>query len=987
MKNKYILKNIIAFKAFLPLAFLFSNINAFSQQRVPFVPRSALESPTRKNYNIQGDFTMVGNTNLTLQNYTDNGSNGSAMIYVDVDNDASTFNSSSARFDHGSDASCTKIVYAGLYWTGRAHNDDTNSPNSFVASKTVQESVTANENQTVANNGSVNYSSYSLAVTRINNSNSDRYPLYTFSSNNGGTQIQFQLTNTNNLGTRLGYRYGNSGNYTNIALSSYTNGVATLQTPFTFNDGTLTIKINSFNRNTSATGNTDAYTNADNFASINLSGTGTRNVLRTKTLDKNKVKFKGPNGTYIDVSATNDAIFYPTSGSGVMYSAYADVTSYVRSHGIGDYFVADMAIQEGNTNGGTGYYGGWGMVIVYENPLLKWRNITVFDGHNYIMGGTTTSQALNINGFQAVQKGDVKIKMGMMAGEGDRAIAGDYFNVRDTTNNSWVALKHSGNTVDNFFNSSIVTGNNTRNPSLLNNTGVDISMFDLENTGNRIIKNNQTSTRFQYGSTQDTYIIFNITFAVDAYVPEVEVFNTTQSNVPNGGTVEPQQSLVFTSSIYNTGSEDVNNGIVKIPLPPNVHYVSSAILAGNGSVTWIHPFGTDPNVTPGGTLIWNIGNLPKPADPKQLLAKLQYTLRVTEDCTLLTTSGPCGLMINLDGTFEGQGALSGSNVSTGFVVGYNQNCGNTPIRNPYQMTIVPSTAFLANCPAGVVDGTKRFKAFCSIVGNVIPRASVINSYPAGTKFYSSSPETANYESSLVTGDFPANPNGASTRYYAIPYGMATGCFLRLETIIEKVITQPTAQNISYCFGSTAAPNTQLSSYGAANNLQLYYFADNTSSTPLTVVPTPAAVGSYTYYVAEGGTGNGTLCFGPRVSFKIDVYPVPVVTQNIDDFYVCMDGDKVVTVQASNSNNTEWQYFIAATSSWTALTSTIYPNVITISGSSLNINSAKSDIDGLKLRAKFTSVNGCIAFSNAVTLEVRTCNIITNPMIPAKFKGN
>ena len=133
-----------------------------------------------------------------------------------------------------------------------------------------------------------------------------------------------------------------------------------------------------------------------------------------------------------------------------MYSAYAEVTDYVKTHGIGDYTVADIALREGN-GGGTGFYGGWGMIVVYENSKMNWRDVTLFDGHAYVQGSTTTSYELPISGFNTVQSGNVNMKLGMMAGEGDVGISGDYFQIINQSNN-WVSLNHTGNTATNFFN-------------------------------------------------------------------------------------------------------------------------------------------------------------------------------------------------------------------------------------------------------------------------------------------------------------------------------------------------------------------------------------------------------------------------------------------------------------------------------------------------------------------------------------------------------
>ena len=78
-------------------------------------------------FSIKGDYTMLGNTSLIRVNYSDDGQNGNNdMGYVDIDGDADTWNSSTAAFDYsvqaGADPNCTKILYAGLYWTGRANN-------------------------------------------------------------------------------------------------------------------------------------------------------------------------------------------------------------------------------------------------------------------------------------------------------------------------------------------------------------------------------------------------------------------------------------------------------------------------------------------------------------------------------------------------------------------------------------------------------------------------------------------------------------------------------------------------------------------------------------------------------------------------------------------------------------------------------------------------------------------------------------------------
>ena len=382
--NKAFLSNKNLYQFLIIAVLLISTVHSsYGQVRVPFAPRTSSIPPSSSIYTVKGDFTMIGNTNLTLVNYSDGANNNADMRYVDIDGIADTFNSSSAYLDfsaeNGAIPECSNIIYAGLYWTGRA------------------------------------------ATGADNNTDGD---------NNPNT---FQVTKDGN----------------------------------------------------------------------------------TKFFDKQKVSIKGPSNTsYFEVTANASDIYYPSGEDANIYSAYAEITDYVIQNGIGDYFVADIATVEGN-GGNTGFHGGWGMVVVYENSKMKWRDITVFDGHAFVPPSATNNFIIPVNGFNSVQNGDVNLKLGIMAGEGDVGVSGDYFEIERRNSGTFERLSHSGNTTANFFNSSITNTNRTPNP--INNTGVDIAMFDIDNTANAIIDNNQMSTRLRYGSTQDTYAIFNVTFSVEGF--------------------------------------------------------------------------------------------------------------------------------------------------------------------------------------------------------------------------------------------------------------------------------------------------------------------------------------------------------------------------------------------------------------------------------------------------------------------------------------
>ena len=109
-----------------------------AQIQTPFRQRTSIFSPEKKIYRVQGDYTMIGNTNLTLSStsldgYNDNDipNSNNTLKYVDVDNDANTFNSSTAALtfsqEYGANPNCTEVVYAGLYWTGRTNDNNLNT--------------------------------------------------------------------------------------------------------------------------------------------------------------------------------------------------------------------------------------------------------------------------------------------------------------------------------------------------------------------------------------------------------------------------------------------------------------------------------------------------------------------------------------------------------------------------------------------------------------------------------------------------------------------------------------------------------------------------------------------------------------------------------------------------------------------------------------------------------------------------------------------
>ncbi|MBP93943.1 MAG: hypothetical protein CMC55_07490, partial [Flavobacteriaceae bacterium] len=840
---------------------------SYSQVRVNFEPRTSIYTPSKTIYNVKGDFTMMGNTNLTLVDYGDNTNNGgNDMRYVDIDNDVNTLNSSSAtlQFSQENNAipECSNVVYAGLYWSGRA-----GSSNTFTVSKQVPNgnviTQTVNTTDIIYDNDNIDNTNYSLNI-----SSSGGTYRYTFTPSGTGNTVQFiYRTSGNNETLHVSV---NNGPETPVSTSSINDDNAYLTTPYqVFSDSNYTLEVTRLRLQW-----TDrAYVN------VNYTETIPALTTVTKNYDKRKVSIKGPNASnYTQLTANASDIYYPTNSDDYMYSAYAEITDYVRTNGLGEYFVADLALREGDPDG-TGYYGGWGMVVVYENTKMKWRDVTVFDGHAYVVSGNNNQYTIPVNGFNSTQNGDVNVKLGVMGGEGDVAFTGDTFQIENRNSGSYTSLSHSGNNTNNFFKSSVNTGGNPRNPTLLNNTGIDISMFDINNTNNAIIDNNQTSTSFRYYTNGDTYSIYNVTFAVDAYIPESEgILAATMINgvpVGNNLTVQPGDTIEYGVEIRNRGTEAINNGRLVIPIP-----FTSAFVPGSISYNEYNPLFQssapyfDPNEGATGAVVWEMAFIPlNPSNLAELMADISFEITSTTDCSILINNNCTPKIVIVGGNISGTGAVSQTNYSLPLIQGYQENgvCQGEPNTAPIEIDIDSEQYILDNC-TGV--SVQRDFFYCSFEGNTIPVSEVSGNFPPGSQFYDSYPITPSTTQYNQNNPFPATI-GVST-YYAIPPGEG-GCNYIFTIEVNDVLTTPTTSNITYCLGETANPLTANTS---DPNYVLLYYTDNNPATPgqVSITPSTNTAGTFTYYVSEGPSNT---CTGDRTPITVTILePITITLESV-----------------------------------------------------------------------------------------------------------
>ncbi|MCF4101436.1 DUF11 domain-containing protein, partial [Gillisia sp. M10.2A] len=585
---------------------------------------------------------------------------------------------------------------------------------------------------------------------------------------------------------------------------------------------------------------------------------------------KRSIKLKGPkNSTYQEFTAGNSDINFP--GDDNMYVGYVEVTDLVKNNGAGQYWVADIEISEGN-GGSTGYYGGWGMVVIYENAQMNLRDITLFDGYAYVKGQVTESYEIPVSGFNTAQSGPINMKLGLMAGEGDRGISGDYFEIQKL-NGSWERLSHSNTTPNNFFNSSISTPG-TRIPNLVNNTGLDINVLTIPNSDKSIIGNNQNFAKFRYGSTQDTYVIFNMVMSVDAYQPNIEGVSSVQSiqnnNTPTSTTEAlPGDIITYKVQLKNKGNEPIKNTKLIIPVPYNVSYVPNSATKNiyfspnptPNSVTY------DPSLGATGSIIWNVGTLPVSSNTNNVLGDLTLKFKITEDCTILKNS-ICGdgNNVTFKGTLSGIGEITQIPVNNkDLIQGYTDNvaCKGQPITAPLK-NLINARTFIENNCSNTPD--KRVFNYCNRT-NPIQITEVNSAFPSGTRFYNSYPVVDSTVEYTINNPFPKTTG--TKNYYAIVPG-ANDCYIAFDIVVNNITSVPTATDVEYCLNEEAIALTATPS---KTGYTLFYYTSDSNTPQISITPSTDVAGEFTYYVAEGESGS---CISPnKVAIKVKVNPATV----------------------------------------------------------------------------------------------------------------
>ena len=355
--------------------------------------------------------------------------------------------------------------------------------------------------------------------------------------------------------------------------------------------------------------------------------------------DVTQVKFRVPgSATYIDLQA--DTAADPVgeeddiivNGYNILpndpYVCYKNVTNIMSALAdpTGDYFVGNVRGTRGATTYGCA---GWTLVVIYENPTLPGKYISVFDGYEGITTQSGNSTAdITMSGFNTIPVGPVNARIGVSTLEGETSLSGDTFGIVSNSSSSFTDITNAANPNNNFFNSTITEdGANvtSRNVNSTNAIGFDSDVFDLNNPGNSILDNGDTSATLRLGTSGDWFASFLVTFGIEIIEPSMVLEKKVEDiggNDITGLGVNLGQHLDYVLSFTNTGNDDATNYTIRDVLPSNVTLDEATITVPAG-VTYTYDSVTR-------EVVFTIpDNLVEEGDP---VSEIRMRVQVAQNC-------------------------------------------------------------------------------------------------------------------------------------------------------------------------------------------------------------------------------------------------------------------------------------------------------------------------------------------------------------------
>ncbi|MFD5447382.1 DUF3344 domain-containing protein [Streptomyces sp. NPDC003470] len=190
--------------------------------------------------------------------------------------------------------------------------------------------------------------------------------------------------------------------------------------------------------------------------------------------DNGRVLIAEPGGSYKEVLA-DTLVGHRVTGSVDAFQASADVTALVRDSAPGLYTVAQVNVAAGGSAAGA--WGGWTLVVAYENPEEPLRHLALWDGFAPLRSHAAEMRLSGLD-FAAGAGG----RVGLVAYNGDRGTTGDSLTLATRPGSGSVRLGGTADPSGDVLNSTIsgpAGAPPARVPAYTGTLGYDSDVFDV----------------------------------------------------------------------------------------------------------------------------------------------------------------------------------------------------------------------------------------------------------------------------------------------------------------------------------------------------------------------------------------------------------------------------------------------------------------------------------------------------------------------------
>ncbi|WP_156131006.1 DUF11 domain-containing protein [Paenibacillus sp. FSL H7-0357] len=324
------------------------------------------------------------------------------------------------------------------------------------------------------------------------------------------------------------------------------------------------------------------------YAELIWAGSYINGSVNLSAFINNPVSFTTPAGS--TTSVTPDAATANTIDLGNGASAYvrsANVTSIIQGGGAGTYTLGGVVGTIVITGDATANHAGWTLGVIYQNPSLPFRNMSLRAGA-VLVQATSAPVVTTITGFATPVTGALGGRILFSAQEGDANRSGDQA-LFGPTSATQVALSGPNNFANNFFASQINNDNGalnttgtfgTRNQTngspgtniIGGRQGWDITNVDVSA---RLV-NNQSSALLTLTTSGDAYVVNANALQININAPVITL--TKGSNV--AGPIVGD-TITYTVTINNTGTASATSVVLSDTLPSGLTFVAgSVVVAG-----------------------------------------------------------------------------------------------------------------------------------------------------------------------------------------------------------------------------------------------------------------------------------------------------------------------------------------------------------------------------------------------------------------------